>query len=266
MKKNNLPSAEEQAEEQNPLKEIDEFLRMINLERRMEDEFNKVMEYCNSMKTLQGQIVFLQNILEESKTPIGSIFYERISKEIYNRKLMLRSEAGENPTNQKTLQEVEKIDWQGNNRQLIYLFEQLSEEGFFNHKQSGEIFSLTAKHFLINGQPITNEQDIANRRNQKQDKSDKPSRTERIKKINWQGNRRQLMFLFEQLSFKKFLINKQGAEMFSLIAKHFLVNGKPVTNKQLIANRSIQKQDKRNKPKNSERIEQIVSAAYKIKE
>ena len=82
-------------------------------------------------------------------------------------------------------------------------------------------------------------------------------------KFNWQGTQTQLVFLIEQLIEHKFLSPISQTEKHRLTAQHFTVEGKSLNTKNLANARYNNLNTKKGKPKEFEKIEQIISAVKK---
>ena len=78
-------------------------------------------------------------------------------------------------------------------------------------------------------------------------------------KFNWQGTQAQLVFLIEQLYEHGFLSPITQSEKFSLLSQHFTVKGESLNPKTLAQIKQNSLTRKSGKPKDVERIEQIVS-------
>ena len=84
-------------------------------------------------------------------------------------------------------------------------------------------------------------------------------------KFNWQGDQTQLVYLIEQLYEQGFLSPISQAEKHRLTAQHFTVKGESLNPRNLAKAKQSYLNNKGGKPKRGEEIEQIVSAAKKIK-
>ena len=84
-------------------------------------------------------------------------------------------------------------------------------------------------------------------------------------KFNWQGTQAQLVFLIEQLYEHGFLSPITQSEKFSLLSQHFTVKGESLNPKTLAQIKQNSLTRKSGKPKDVERIEQIVSDTKKQK-
>ena len=82
-------------------------------------------------------------------------------------------------------------------------------------------------------------------------------------KFNWQGTQTQLVYLIEQLIEHKFLSPISQTEKHRLTAQHFTVEGKSLNTKNLANARYNNLNTKKGKPKEFEKIEQIISAVKK---
>ena len=92
------------------------------------------------------------------------------------------------------------------------------------------------------------------------EKANKPD-----EKFNWQGEQTQLVYLIEQLYEQGFLSPISQAEKHRLTAQHFTVKGESLNPRNLAKAKQSYLNNKGGKPKRGEEIEQIVSAAKKIK-
>jgi len=81
-----------------------------------------------------------------------------------------------------------------------------------------------------------------------------------VKPFNWQGTQTQLVFLIEQLIEHKFLSPISQAEKHRLTAQHFTVKGESLNTKNLANARYNNLNNKSGKPKDFQKIEQIISA------
>jgi len=84
-----------------------------------------------------------------------------------------------------------------------------------------------------------------------------------VKPFNWQGTQTQLVFLIEQLIEHKFLSPISQTEKHRLTAQHFTVEGKSLNPKNLARTRYNSLDTKKGKPKEFEKIEQIISDVEK---
>jgi hypothetical protein len=82
-------------------------------------------------------------------------------------------------------------------------------------------------------------------------------------KFNWQGTQAQLVYLIEQLYKKGFLSPILQPDKHKLTAQHFTVKGESLNPKTLAQIRQNSLNTKKGKPKDVEKIEQIVSATKK---
>jgi len=82
-------------------------------------------------------------------------------------------------------------------------------------------------------------------------------------KFNWQGDQTQLVYLIEQLYEQGFLSPISQAEKHRLTAQHFTVKGKNLNQKNLARTKQSYLNNKGGKPKDGEKIEQIISAVKK---
>jgi hypothetical protein len=82
-------------------------------------------------------------------------------------------------------------------------------------------------------------------------------------KFNWQGTQAQLVYLIEQLYEQGFLSSITQPEKFSLLSQHFTVKGESLNPKTLAQIRQNSLNNRGGKPKDAEKIEQIISAAKK---
>jgi hypothetical protein len=87
--------------------------------------------------------------------------------------------------------------------------------------------------------------------------------TGKVKPFNWQGTQAQLVYLIEQLYKQGFLSPISQAEKHRLTAQHFTVKGKSLNPRTLAQARENNLSNRDGKPKDAEKIEQIVSAAKK---
>jgi len=91
------------------------------------------------------------------------------------------------------------------------------------------------------------------------------NKTKPDEKFNWQGTQAQLVFLIEQLYEHGFLSPITQSEKFSLLSQHFTVKGESLNPKTLAQIKQNSLTRKGGKPKDVERIEQIVSDTKKQK-
>jgi len=80
-------------------------------------------------------------------------------------------------------------------------------------------------------------------------------------KFNWQGTQAQLVYLIEQLYEQGFLSPIIQPEKHRLTAQHFTVKGKNLNQKNLAKAKQSYLNNKGGKPKEFEKIDQIISAA-----
>ena len=84
-----------------------------------------------------------------------------------------------------------------------------------------------------------------------------------VKPFNWQGKQTQLVYLIEQLYEHGFLSPISQTEKHRLTAQHFTVKGKNLNQKNLARTKQSYLNNKGGKPKDGEKIEQIISAVKK---
>jgi hypothetical protein len=78
---------------------------------------------------------------------------------------------------------VEPFNWQGTQAQLVFLIEQLYEQGFLSPITQPEKFSLLSQHFTVKGKNL-NQKNLANtKRNNLNNKGGKPKGFEKIEQI-----------------------------------------------------------------------------------
>ena len=78
-------------------------------------------------------------------------------------------------------------------------------------------------------------------------------------KFNWQGTQAQLVYLIEQLYEQGFLSSITQPEKFSLLSQHFTVKGESLNPGNLAKTKQNNLNNKGGKPKDGEKIEQIIS-------
>ena len=76
-----------------------------------------------------------------------------------------------------------KFNWQGTQAQLVYLIEQLYEQGFLSPIIQPEKHRLTAQHFTVNGKNLNRKNLAQARDNNLKTKKGKPKRGEEIEQI-----------------------------------------------------------------------------------
>ena len=113
-------------------------------------------------------------------------------------------------------------------------------------------------HLQLANKPDTNVEGNA----EKFEESEKKG-TGKVKPFNWQGTQAQLVYLIEQLYEQGFLSPISQAEKHRLTAQHFTVKGESLNPKNLAQTRENNLNNRDGKPKDAEKIEQIVSAAKK---
>ena len=84
-----------------------------------------------------------------------------------------------------------------------------------------------------------------------------------VKPFNWQGKQTQLVYLIEKLYEQGFLSPISQPEKHRLIAQHFTVEGKSLNQKNLAKTKQSYLNNKGGKPRDAEKIEQIVSDTRK---
>jgi hypothetical protein len=82
-------------------------------------------------------------------------------------------------------------------------------------------------------------------------------------KFNWQGKQAQLVYLIEQLYEHGFLSPITQPEKFSLLSQHFTVKGKNLNQKNLANTKRNNNNNKSGKPRDGEKIDEIISAVKK---
>jgi len=86
------------------------------------------------------------------------------------------------------------------------------------------------------------------------EKANKPD-----EKFNWQGKQAQLVYLIEQLYEQGFLSSIAQPEKFALLSQHFTVKGKNLNRENLAQANQNNHNNKSGKPKDAEKIDQIIS-------
>jgi len=84
---------------------------------------------------------------------------------------------------QKRDTEIEKLDWQGSQAQLVFLIEQLYEQGFLSSITQSEKFSLLSQHFTVKGESLNPRTLAQTRQNSLNTKKGKPKAVEKIEQI-----------------------------------------------------------------------------------
>jgi hypothetical protein len=77
----------------------------------------------------------------------------------------------------------EKFNWQGTQAQLVYLIEQLYEQGFLSPILQPDKHRLTAQHFTVKGESLNRENLANTKRNNLNNKSGKPKDFQKIDQI-----------------------------------------------------------------------------------
>jgi hypothetical protein len=137
---------------------------------------------------------------------------------------------------------------------LVDCFKELEN---LNNKETIHLQSQTQKTKTVKGNAKkANKPDTTVKGNAK--KANEPDA-----KFNWQGTQAQLVYLIEQLYEQGFLSPIIQPEKHRLTAQHFTVNGKSLNQKNLAQIRQNSLNNKSGKPKDVEKIEQIISAVKK---
>jgi len=89
------------------------------------------------------------------------------------------------------------------------------------------------------------------------------TKTKPDEKFNWQGKQTQLVYLIEQLYEHGFLSSIAQPEKFALLSQHFTVKGKNLNRENLAQAKQNNLKNKSGKPKDAEKIDQIISAVNK---
>ena len=89
------------------------------------------------------------------------------------------------------------------------------------------------------------------------------NKTKPDEKFNWQGTQAQLVYLIEQLIEHKFLSPISQPDKHRLTAQHFTVNGKSLNRENLAQANQNNHSNKSGKPRDGEKIDQIISAVNK---
>jgi len=76
-----------------------------------------------------------------------------------------------------------KFNWQGTQAQLVFLIEQLYEQGFLSPISQTEKYSLTAQHFTVKGETLNPKTLAQIRQNSLNRKGGKPKKVEKIEQI-----------------------------------------------------------------------------------
>jgi hypothetical protein len=142
----------------------------------------------------------------------------------------------------KVKNEIEKMQWLGSIKQLVFLIDKLVEKAFM---QKCDV--TIENHFLLIYE------------------TEKPKNVMNTEKINWIGTQAQLVFLIDLLLknglMPKFDDNKKDI----LISNHFEINGKSIKRTSLKGNRYRIKEYTNNQmPKKGEIIRQIVEETKKL--
>lgn len=129
-------------------------------------DFDKVISYCESIKTTQKRIMYLEYVLKEKKNSSNDLdidlysnkepFEKRIKSEIrfYRKQLKLLEEEPNKEQEivsiEKSSKQIEKIVWLKNKQDLIFLFDQLIQFGFVPDRKDKDKFLFT--HFTCEDQ------------------------------------------------------------------------------------------------------------------
>ncbi len=76
-----------------------------------------------------------------------------------------------------------KFNWQGTQAQLVYLIEQLYEQGFLSPISQAEKYSLIAQHFTVKGETLNPKNLAKTKQNNLNNKGGKPKGFEKIEQI-----------------------------------------------------------------------------------
>lgn len=130
-------------------------------------DFDKVISYCESIKTTQKRIMYLEYVLKEKKNSSNDLdidlysnkepFEKRIKSEIRFYRKLRKAELEEEPNKEqeivsieKNRTQIEKIVWLKNKQDLIFLFDQLIQFGFVPDRKDKDKFLFT--HFTCEDQ------------------------------------------------------------------------------------------------------------------
>ncbi len=170
---------------------------------------DKILKYCQSLPSVEARIDYLEFVLKERKNDLEDKtdpnnemintledFFQHsewLKREIRywkgilnrrNRKLkeqQSRQESQEQRANQKP---VEKIQWQGTEAQLVYLFEKLYEKRLLPKAVNDKQFAFIEKHFINNkGQAFKRKQLAQASQNYQNNKEGKPKGAKLIDKL-----------------------------------------------------------------------------------
>jgi len=86
-------------------------------------------------------------------------------------------------TTEKANEPYDKFNWQGTQAQLVFLIEQLYEQGFLSPISQTEKNSLTAQHFTVKGESLNPKTLAQTRQNNLSNKGGKPKGVEKIEQI-----------------------------------------------------------------------------------
>ena len=119
---------------------------------------------------------------DEIKEEIRWELLEIVSIELENlNKYIIRLQLHTQKT--KTNKPDAKFNWQGSQTELVYLIEQLYEQGFLSPISQPDKHRLTAQHFTVKGKNLNRENLAKARDNNLKTKKGKPKRGEEIEQI-----------------------------------------------------------------------------------
>ena len=119
---------------------------------------------------------------DEIKEEIRWELLEIVSIELENlNKYIIRLQLHTQKT--KTNKPDAKFNWQGTQAQLVFLIEQLYEQGFLSPISQTEKYSLTAQHFTVKGKTLNPKILAQIRQNNLNRKGGKPKKVEKIEQI-----------------------------------------------------------------------------------
>ena len=165
-------------------------VRTIDFRPDIFKNFNLVKGFIKTQQNLENQRdLWLKTIdlLNASKA-----FNDEIKEEIREDLLVDCFKELENSNNtilqlhtQKTTTNKpdEKFNWQGKQAQLVYLIEQLYEQGFLSPILQPDKHRLTAQHFTVKGESLNRENLANTKRNNLNNKSGKPKDFQKIDQI-----------------------------------------------------------------------------------
>jgi hypothetical protein len=156
------------------------FIKGQNLENQR-DLWNATVDLLNGSKAFNDEGEIREELLEIVSREFENLNKDTIFLQLHTQKATTVKGNAQNA--QKESKPDNKFNWQGTQAQLVFLIEQLYEQGFLSSITQPEKFSLLSQHFTVNGKSLNPKTLAQTRQNSLNTKKGKPKAVEKIEQI-----------------------------------------------------------------------------------